>query len=335
MEYLYDVVKRLKRWPDLNECGVYARKELMWLRAFNGGTKDSIAWFTEQLSLWYINKGNPMNIEYLRKQYLTQDDITLLPFDLCYSFVQQGKISEARAFLLLRVLSKSKQKYLQLKKSEWEIIITLPHLRADSLSVLLSTFATAGQTVIVDSNMAFKCAPEFLRKPFDYKLARNLLRDTECGMYAITSMNALRTLHDEQADAIRTKARLKDKATYIHDADFSRLCRKYGWQVPKGAADLVMRGHEHRNCVASYRPKHTTNFGERGPYTVSRILLRDDATAEIRLSTKRGKISDASLIQCKGSRNVDRQFPEWSDMREELIGMPASIVTVDTALIEE
>jgi hypothetical protein len=334
MDYLFDVIKAEKRIPALEELRAkvawrYAGKELYWLQSIDA-VKDSVAWYIKQLSLFYLNRGSPQGIDYLKQHCLERDDVAYLPFDLFYSFVQTGKIKEDKVFRMLRVLTKHTYRYAKLHKDEWLMIAQMPHLSVEVLQTMISVFATNGQLCVFPRYGLFeKCSPEFLRKKFNHIQVIELLRDTNnVGTHAIVSMNHLQELHDEQATAARRAARLADVAHYFYDNKFIEVVERFGWHLPVAAAELVERGEEHHNCVASYRKKHIMLLEEAGGLR-SRLLLRADATAEIQVAMRDGKLSVCNQIQCKGMHNANQLFGNWPDFREAIMGLPPEALNIE------
>jgi hypothetical protein len=338
MEYLFDVVKSEKRIPDLHELRAredwrYAGKELYWLQSLDA-VKDSVMWFIKETSKWYMDNGTPQGLDYLKQHCLSRDAVTYAPIDLFYSFVQEGIIKPRRAYGLLRIICKTTLRYARLHKSEWRLIAGVPHITSDTLQTLVMAFATAGQVAIANSKILSLCAPEFLRKPFDYKRVLSLLRDTQCGVHSIVSMNQLQQLHDEQAAVARQRARLEDKGLYFYRPEFVTMAERFGWRLPESAEDLVERGEVHHNCVASYRAKHTTSVTPRRIF--SRLLLRDDATCEVQFSYgEDGKMLVCNNQQCKGMRNKDMPFGNWFEFRKEFMELDKDSLEVEVRYPEE
>jgi hypothetical protein len=346
VKYLYDVIKDMKRIPELDEVGEkhgtsYARKELLWMKQLavrvkqnhmgDGTIKDCWAWYIKQLSLWYLNSGNPQSVEYLRSHNLSSAlELGRAPFDVVYGLVQSGEVPEQRGFSVLRCILGTRAIFLDLTYEEWRIILNMPHLKKDALQSAMLWFATAGQYCAVLPRDIGKFHPSFLRKRFDASKVFNLARDTAAGMHEITSMNVLQQKHDEQAEQQRARIRKEEKALYSYTPQFKIACEKGPWHLPAGTYELIERGQKHHNCVANYATSHQS-FPETGGVQqvqglqiviarghVTRILLSPDATVEMCIYINDGHISEVECVQCKGAYNRDMTWEFRTEICEAI-----------------
>jgi hypothetical protein len=156
---------------------------------------------------------------------------------------------------------------------------------------------------------------------------KRLLNDTVRGGHyeeykdkRFNSMNVLRKEHDRQAEITRGKLS-KETAdiTYNYTQQFMDMVKEAGFALPKGPGDLVARGTEHKNCVASYSYQL-----ERG---LCIILLGEDATGELRIQTEGGIIRGTICAQYKGKYNRNKIPPAaLSDLCGKMVGMYAKDV---------
>jgi hypothetical protein len=353
MKYLYDIIKDMKRVPKANEVGdvqgtMYARKELLWLNqlakwvheqhADEEVVKDSWAWYIKQLSLWYLNAGNPQSVEYLRAHNITTPvEVVRAPFDTVYGLVQSGEVPEQRGFNVLRCILGTRAIYLDLTYEEWCIILRMPHLKKEALQSAMLWFATNGQYCAVIPRDIGMFHPTFLRKRFDASKVFNLARDTTAGIHQITSMNMLQQMHDQQAAERRERVRKEESMLYKYTPEFRAACEQGGWHLPAGSFELVERGEDHHNCVASYARRHAENIKQGIPLrgVIARILLSSEATVEMRIYVNDGKITEVECIQCKGKYNKDMDWAARGLINDAIMALDPRDLQVETVQPEE
>jgi hypothetical protein len=176
----------------------------------------------------------------------------------------------------------------------------------------------------LDRSFLVKADEETLKKAID--LFRDVpIPDDDQPKYK--SLSEMERAHDERT-AQEVKRMLEDKPRrYTYHAEFMELVTKYGFTLPMTKNDMVFRGAEHHNCVATYANKHFTMYEYSHYYT--RLIFAKDATAELSLYHSHGKIVAVMVPQYKGRYNKDFAEPEeLTNLRIELTGKPVNILNI-------
>jgi hypothetical protein len=325
MKYLHDIIKEKKRWPSMEEIDTkYAQDELKLMHDLANNyaqyfdetieVKDSWAWYLAELSRAYLDKGDPRPFSFMQRQ-LNPMQLKYAPLDVIYGLYQSGELGRHKAFSYINNIMCHHSMYLQLTPNEWRVILSRPCLKQDSLRSIMYFFASGGQYCkVAPREIAMFCNPKFLRRPYNEKRVIELLRDSPCVYHEVTSMNYLQEKHDTYAAEQRRRVRMQNHAKYEYTPEFTEIFKDTGWHLPNSAAELVERGDMHHNCVANYTTLHAKNVGTdwAGRVILSRLILCDDATAEVRITLQKGddKIYHVYCQQCKGRYNKDVLFGE-------------------------
>jgi hypothetical protein len=148
------------------------------------------------------------------------------------------------------------------------------------------------------------------------------------------SINEIQQRHDmETAKATEELMAKAGKTKYVYKPEFMQLVKESGTvYLPQKPVDLVLRGAQHHNCVATYTNRHvdncyTNNRNKSG--FVSRILFTENATCELELELYDGNIISTKVLQYKGAFNKNLQPPlSLYVLRMHLVGKPAEIIVV-------
>jgi hypothetical protein len=148
------------------------------------------------------------------------------------------------------------------------------------------------------------------------------------------SINEIRLRHDmETAKATEELMAKAGKNKYVYRPEFKQLVKESATvYLPQKPADLVLRGAQHHNCVATYTNRHTDNCytdNKNRSGFVSRILFTENATCELEFELYDGNIISTKVLQYKGAFNKNLQPPlSLYVLRMHLVGKPAEIIVV-------
>jgi hypothetical protein len=119
----------------------------------------------------------------------------------------------------------------------------------------------------------------------------------------------------------------------MYHPDLIALAAKFGFTLPKSNNDMIIRGKQHRNCVATYFDKHSSTIyidtDEYVTKTASRLFFTKTATLELLIEYTSKCIVSTKMIQYKGHFNKDATCDDkLIAFRIALVGMPVEILAV-------
>jgi hypothetical protein len=213
---------------------------------------------------------------------------------------------------------------------EWEFL-----LRRVPKAGLIGWVASNGKwSEKLPDTMAY-LHPRFLRKvggPSESRIINYLIIDTRRSasalgvtdeqlhsaimpLYSITSKRHLKELHDALAERVLEKEEREARAHRYNYKQtlvslINEMCPEY--KLPAGQAELVGRGRQHHNCVASYASRHSSRNTSpavgQGPRRTL-LLLGPAVTCELRI-TANVSGCNVLIVQHRGAYNKEIAIPE-------------------------
>jgi hypothetical protein len=153
-------------------------------------------------------------------------------------------------------------------------------------------------------------------------LFRDVSMPTE-GKYK--SLADIQKVHDDKAELAVKKLLSSSPSSIKYDPAFLAIVEAHGFKLPATKNDLIERGARHHNCVASYADRHMRQAAY--DTSVTRLVLNDQATAELSIHISHDKIVAVMCPQYKGAYNKDVAKPEaLTDLRIALTGQSVDIL---------
>jgi hypothetical protein len=148
------------------------------------------------------------------------------------------------------------------------------------------------------------------------------------------SINDVERAHDARTEREVVKLAENGTIELIYNKELVDVSYKFGFRLPKSNIDMIKRGKQHNNCVATYFDKHKSalliSLMEAGiTREISRIFFTDTATLELSIEYCRKGIISTRVIQYKGRFNKDAvRDTSLIALRIALVGLPAEILQV-------
>jgi hypothetical protein len=170
--------------------------------------------------------------------------------------------------------------------------------------------------------------PSSLRRVKDLDKAVDAVRDTPVPDNRFSSLKEAVRAHDKWAEEDLKRRLEEDKnltVPFKYREELLDIVQRHGWRLPETPFAMLVRGREHRNCVASYASTQGAAFLD-GLFHL--VLFTEDKSAELVFSLHKGRIEAGKAAQCKGKFNRNLPADGLQDILEELTGREEDIVKV-------
>jgi hypothetical protein len=151
------------------------------------------------------------------------------------------------------------------------------------------------------------------------------------------SFNEFMAAHDAWTKAETLRLIQEASGHIVYTKEFLDIVNGRGFRLPAVKSDLIIRGSLHHNCVVTYTNRHCKDIAEEASDgECTRLVFARDATGELNIRWRHGRIVSVHCNQYKGPYNKNFEVPEaMTDLQIALTGRSKNILHVQELIDAE